>query len=189
MTVGVAPPTTTPLTGLDSPPVGDLLATMLGSSDNEVAEALTREAGVALAGVGSTAVATSALESRLIDRCAPLSPGAWGDGSGMSRDDRRSAREMRRLVQFARDQPWWPEVTSRRPVAGRSGTLAGRFGGTAAEGRVVAKTGTIIGGSSLTGVVTTASGRDATFSILVDGDGARRARPALDDLIATLAAS
>ncbi|MGI8938665.1 MAG: D-alanyl-D-alanine carboxypeptidase/D-alanyl-D-alanine endopeptidase [Iamia sp.] len=189
VTVGAAPADGVAVADLDSAPVGDLMATMLLSSDNEVAESLTREAGVLLDGDGSTPDGTAALEARLLDGCAPLTPGAWADGSGMSRSDRRSAREMRRLVQHAQAQEWWTDLESRLPVAGQSGTLAGRFRGTAAEGRVVAKTGTIIGGVTLTGIVTTAGGREGVFSILINGDGSTAARGALDDLVIALAAS
>lgn len=189
VTAGSAPVGATGVAGLDSPPLGDLLLRMLLSSDNEVAEALTREAGVALTGTGSTPAGTAALESRLRAGCAPLMAGGWGDGSGLSRDDRRSARELRRVLQHARTEPWWSDLEARLPVAGRSGTLRSRLVGTAAEGRVAAKTGTIIGGTSLSGVVTTASGHQAVFSLLVNGDGAGPAMRALDGLVATLAAS
>jgi D-alanyl-D-alanine carboxypeptidase/D-alanyl-D-alanine-endopeptidase (penicillin-binding protein 4) len=186
---GVAPPGAVGVAELASPPVGDLLQRMLVDSDNEVAESLTREAGVLLAGTGSTPAGTAALEAVLLDGCAPIEAGRWADGSGLSRSDLRSARELRRLVQHARTQDWWPELAARLPVAGRTGTLAGRFAGTAAEGRVVAKTGTIIGGAALTGVVTTASGHEAVFSVVVNGDASRDAMRALDELVVTLAAS
>ncbi len=189
VTRGTAPQGAVPVAGLDSPPLGDLLARMLLSSDNEVAESLTREAGAELSGEGSTPTGTAVLSARLRDECAPIAADGWADGSGLSRADLRSARELRRLVQWARTERWWPELAARLPVAGRSGTLTGRFRGTAADGRVVAKTGTIIGGSALTGVITTASGRTAVFSVIVNGPGAPAASRALDDLIVALAAT
>jgi D-alanyl-D-alanine carboxypeptidase/D-alanyl-D-alanine-endopeptidase (penicillin-binding protein 4) len=116
-----------------------------------------------------------------------LTHGGWGDGSGLSRDDRRSARELRQLVQFAMGRTWWGALFERLPVAGRTGTLAGRFVGTPASGNARAKTGTIIGGASLTGLVTTAGGRLAVFSYIANGDGSPAARGALDQLVITLA--
>ena len=53
------------------------------------------------------------------------------------------------------------------PVAGEDGTLSRRMRGTAAEGRVHAKTGTISGVSNLAGYVTTESGRKLAFAIMV----------------------
>jgi D-alanyl-D-alanine carboxypeptidase/D-alanyl-D-alanine-endopeptidase (penicillin-binding protein 4) len=73
------------------------------------------------------------------------------------------------------------------PVAGRSGTLASRFGGTAAAGNVHAKTGTIIGGAALSGYGTTGSGRAFVFSVIVNGPRAESAAPAIDMLIAAIA--
>jgi D-alanyl-D-alanine carboxypeptidase/D-alanyl-D-alanine-endopeptidase (penicillin-binding protein 4) len=186
--VGAASPASRLVASISSAPVGDLLAMMLLASDNETAEMLTREAGVRLRGLGSTAAGTTALAHALRDACAPLTDGGWGDGSGLSRDNRRSARELRRLVQFAMERPWWGALAERLPVAGRSGTLANRFTGTPAAGNARAKTGTIIGGASLTGVVTTAGGRQAVFSYLVNGDRSRAAIRALDELVVTLAA-
>jgi D-alanyl-D-alanine carboxypeptidase/D-alanyl-D-alanine-endopeptidase (penicillin-binding protein 4) len=189
LAIGEAPADATQVATLESPPVGDLLTRMLLTSDNEIAEALTREAGARLAGTGSTPAGTGALAARLRKDCAPITASGWNDGSGLSHRDVRSARELRRLMQFARSKPWWHALVSRLPVAGRSGTLLARFRGTAAEGRVHAKTGTIIGGATLTGALKTASGRRAIFSVLVNGPRASTAIHAVDDLVAALAAS
>jgi D-alanyl-D-alanine carboxypeptidase/D-alanyl-D-alanine-endopeptidase (penicillin-binding protein 4) len=119
--------------------------------------------------------------------CVPLA-GVADDGSGLSRADRRTAREWRQLLEAATSQPWGARFRDSLPLAGRSGTLAGRFRGTPAEGNVRAKTGTIIGGRSLAGYLTTAGGRPAVFAIVVNGDGWRASQPAIDRLVTTLAA-
>ena len=54
-------------------------------------------------------------------------------------------------------------------VAGRSGTLAHRMGGTAAAGRCHGKTGTLRGVSALSGYCDTVGGRRLVFSILMNG--------------------
>ncbi|MBV9952810.1 MAG: D-alanyl-D-alanine carboxypeptidase/D-alanyl-D-alanine-endopeptidase [Acidimicrobiia bacterium] len=189
LTLGTAPASATHVATLASPSIGDLLTRMLLTSDNEIAETLTREAGARLTGVGSTPAGTGVLAERLRKDCAPVDTGGWTDGSGLSHSDVRSARELRRLMEFARTKRWWHDLVSRLPVAGRSGTLSLRFRGTAAEGRVRAKTGTIIGGATLTGALKTASGRRAVFSVLLNGPQASVAMHAVDDLIAALAAS
>ena len=52
------------------------------------------------------------------------------------------------------------------PVAGVDGTLRGRMRGTRAEANVRGKTGTLGNVRSLSGFVTTASGRQLIFSVL-----------------------
>ena len=152
---------------------------MLLRSDNEIAEALVREIGD-----GGTAAGLARMTEVLEPWCLRLT-GDAADGSGLSREDRRSAREWRRLLQGALEQPWAGSLWSGLPVAGRSGTLSGRLTGPATNGKVMAKTGTIIGGSSLSGYATTPDGRQVVFSIIVNGEPAAavRAVGAIDRLV------
>ena len=102
------------------------------------------------------------------DRCAPVD-GSIGDGSGLSRANFRSARSFVDILTTVQGTPEGELLRSQMPVGGVSGTLAGRFGGPYA-GRVQAKTGTILTGRSLTGWAAMANGRDAIFSIIVNGE-------------------
>jgi D-alanyl-D-alanine carboxypeptidase/D-alanyl-D-alanine-endopeptidase (penicillin-binding protein 4) len=183
-----APATGTTVASLPSAPVRDLVRDMLLFSDNQVADLLLREVGRAAAGTGSLAGGAQATTDALRDLCVPIT-GAVDDGSGLSRGNARSAREWRTMLQAARGQSWWPLLADGLPLAGRSGTLAGRFRGTAAEANVRAKTGTIIGGTALTGYGTTARGRPMVFSVVVNGPGAEGAAGAVDQLVAAVAAS
>ena len=96
-------------------------------------------------------------------------PGRPG-GSGLSRDNRVSARQLTALVEgvLARDPTSARVFRESLAVAGRSGTLEKRLRGTAAEGRVFAKTGWIRGTSALSGYVETLEGALLCFSILVE---------------------
>ena len=90
---------------------------------------------------------------------------------------------------MARTQPWWDSFIEGLPLAGRTGTLSGRMRGTAAEGMVRAKTGSVRESRALSGYLTTAGGRQAVFSLIVNGPAASNALGAMDDLVATLAAT
>jgi D-alanyl-D-alanine carboxypeptidase/D-alanyl-D-alanine-endopeptidase (penicillin-binding protein 4) len=114
--------------------------------------------------------------------------GVAADGSGLSRQNLRSAREWRRLLQVAAHQPWAAELRAALPLSGRTGTLAGRLAEPAVAGAVSAKTGTIIGGQALSGYAITASGRDAVFSIIANGEPGNAAgvRHAVDAVVTAL---
>jgi serine-type D-Ala-D-Ala carboxypeptidase/endopeptidase (penicillin-binding protein 4) len=165
---------------LDSATVDELTRSMLVRSDNEIAESLLREIGD-----GSTDAGLTRISTALEPWCLHLA-GAGGDGSGLSRANLRSAREWRRLLQVAGEQPWGGAFREQLPVAGRSGTLAGRLGGPTTVGSVQAKTGSIIGGSALSGYATTTDGRAVVFSIVVNGEaGAAQAAVAGIDRLVT----
>jgi D-alanyl-D-alanine carboxypeptidase/D-alanyl-D-alanine-endopeptidase (penicillin-binding protein 4) len=171
---------------LESPPTSELVASMLQRSDNQTADLLLKEVGRAGAGLPSLVAGGAAARAVMSELCLTLT-GTDDDGSGLSRANTRSAREWRELLQAARPTAWWPMLYQALPVAGRSGTLASRFGGTAAAGNVHAKTGTIIGGAALSGYGTTGSGRAFVFSVIVNGPRAESAAPAIDMLIAAIA--
>jgi D-alanyl-D-alanine carboxypeptidase/D-alanyl-D-alanine-endopeptidase (penicillin-binding protein 4) len=212
---GAAPATSAVLAALASPPVGDLVGEMLNQSDNLIAELLVKEvgyrasrattggstagstaggsatgAGLPTSGSapGSTAGGLAAIGEAVRGLGVPL-VGVAADGSGLSRHDRRSAREWRSLLQAALPLPWAERLLGSLPLAGRTGTLARRFAGTAAEANVRAKTGWIDEARSLSGYLTTAGGRRVVFSVVVNGTTPTSpALNALDGLVAALAA-
>jgi serine-type D-Ala-D-Ala carboxypeptidase/endopeptidase (penicillin-binding protein 4) len=176
---GAAPADAPVVAAVESAPVDQLVREMLTRSDNEIAEALLRQMGG-----GSTAAGVAAVEKALDTWCLHLS-GISGDGSGLSRADRRPAVEWRRLLQVLAEQPWAADLLDGLPLAGRTGTLAGRLGGPTTAGNVRAKTGTIIGGAALSGYATAVDGRPVVFSIVVNGEpaAASSAVPAIDRLV------
>ena len=68
---------------------------------------------------------------------------------------------MRILRQMRADPKHASAFAETLPVAGRDGTLSRRLAGTAAEGRVRAKTGTVDNVRAIAGYVETAERRDA----------------------------
>jgi D-alanyl-D-alanine carboxypeptidase/D-alanyl-D-alanine-endopeptidase (penicillin-binding protein 4) len=76
------------------------------------------------------------------------------------------------------------------PVAGRDGTLTNRFKGTAAEGNVRAKTGSMTGVRTLSGYLTTSAGEPIVFAILANNfeTGADVVNQAADAIVLRLIA-
>jgi D-alanyl-D-alanine carboxypeptidase/D-alanyl-D-alanine-endopeptidase (penicillin-binding protein 4) len=167
--------------------VVELVREMLLVSDNEHAEFLVREVGRAEVGRGTTRAGTAAVAAWLEERCLELE-GRSSDGSGLSRTNARTARDLREVLQFATREPWWPALVVGLPVAGQSGTLTERLTGPATAGRVRAKTGTILVGRALSGYATTAGGRAVTFSIIANDPDPAPLTAAIDGLVATVAA-
>jgi D-alanyl-D-alanine carboxypeptidase/D-alanyl-D-alanine-endopeptidase (penicillin-binding protein 4) len=185
---GTAPIDGVEVVTLESAPVSRLVETMLMRSDNMIAESLVKQIDAARGGEGSTAGGLRAIRSALEDRCIPVA-GIDADGSGLSRANARSASEWRRLLVAARDAPWAGPLATALPLAGRSGTLVGRLTGEATAGNVRAKTGSIIPGRALSGYLTTAGGRPAAFSVVVNGSRAGPAQAAIDALVTVVAAA
>ena len=187
---GPAPTGSAVLAALPSPTIGDLVGEMLNQSDNLIAELLVKEVGYRTArpAPGSTAAGLAAINNAVSKLAVPLA-GVAADGSGLSRADRRSAREWRSLLQAVQAQPWAERLMGSLPLGARNGTLARRFGRTAAAANVRAKTGWIDEARSLSGYLTTAGGRPVVFSVIVNGTTPTSpALNALDSLVAAIAA-
>jgi len=173
---------------LESAPFDALVDDMLMHSDNMIAESLVKEIDVVRGGVGSTAGGLRAIRAALESRCIPVA-GADADGSGLSRANRRASREWRQLLAAARMAPWADQLIAALPTGGRSGTLSGRLTSMSTAGNVRAKTGSIIPGRALSGYLTTMGGRDAVFSVVVNGRNPGPSQGAIDALITTVASA
>jgi D-alanyl-D-alanine carboxypeptidase/D-alanyl-D-alanine-endopeptidase (penicillin-binding protein 4) len=89
------------------------------------------------------------------------------DGSGLSHANRMTATQLlatlRRMDRSPAAEAWRQAL----PLAGRSGTLAHRLRGTAAEANLRAKTGTLTGAAALSGYVADrANGERLAFAII-----------------------
>jgi D-alanyl-D-alanine carboxypeptidase/D-alanyl-D-alanine-endopeptidase (penicillin-binding protein 4) len=139
-------------------------------SRNGLADQLFLSLGHALTGEGSRAGGARAVESALERLGLPRTSLHQVDGSGLSREDRVSARALCALLERVLGAE--PETArlyrDSLAVMGRKGTLEGRLRGTVAEGRVFAKTGWIAGVSTLSGYAAPEEGEALVFSILIE---------------------
>lgn len=192
---GAAPAGAATLGAVLSPPVPVLVEQMLQHSDNDLAEALTRQVALARGLPASFAGGAQAVAAVLAAFAGPEAAAGimLQDGSGLSRSDRVQPVALAGLLGRAALDPRLRPLLTGLPVAGFDGTLTARFQGpraAPAAGEVRAKTGTLEGVSALAGLVRTASGRLLAFDLTAAGAfsaGTLGAEAALDDLAAALA--
>jgi D-alanyl-D-alanine carboxypeptidase/D-alanyl-D-alanine-endopeptidase (penicillin-binding protein 4) len=89
----------------------------------------------------------------------------WMDGSGLSRYNLVSPQDMVWILAQMKNEFKWERITSILPTGGE-GTLSGLYKNY--EGRIYAKTGTLSNHVALSGYITTKSGRQLIFSVLVN---------------------
>lgn len=164
---GVAPGDAQVLAQLASPPVHQIVGQMLRESDNLTAELLVKELGHRFGGEGSTTAGLAVMRSRLGEEGLAVEQLATADGSGLDRSDRTNcAALMAALVKNGPDGA----IAVGLPVAARSGTLAKRFLGHPAAGRLRAKTGSLDGVVGLSGYMDSTGGGTPplTFSLMAN---------------------
>jgi D-alanyl-D-alanine carboxypeptidase/D-alanyl-D-alanine-endopeptidase (penicillin-binding protein 4) len=135
-------------------------------SDNFFAEMLIKLLGARLGGAGTTAAGAQVVED--FARSHRSGVGAV-DGSGLTRSNRASPRQVVNLLLAMREDPAGENFIQDLALAGHEGTVDDRMHGTAAYGRCRTKTGTITGVSNLSGYCFNRSGRVMVFSILMNG--------------------
>ncbi len=160
---GVAATDAEPLATLPSPTIANLIAQTNIPSENFYAEMLIKALGAHFGAGGTTAAGLAVARAQLAT--FGIHP-KMADGSGLSRIDHTTAREVVRLLERMAGQDNAATWTASLPVAGRSGTLRNRMRGTAAAGRCAAKTGTLIGVSALSGYCTSTGGARIAFSFI-----------------------
>jgi D-alanyl-D-alanine carboxypeptidase/D-alanyl-D-alanine-endopeptidase (penicillin-binding protein 4) len=151
-------------------PLWTCLDEINADSTNSVADQVLLALGNAAVGAGTREAGARATRDALTALGVSTEGFEQADGSGLSRGNRVSARQIVALLEavLASDATSARRYLDSLAVAGVSGTLSSRMKGSAAAGRVRAKTGFINGASSLSGFVERDDGRIFVFSILVN---------------------
>ncbi len=137
-------------------------------SNNYFAEMLIKLLGARFGGAGTTAAGANVVEDFARGYGSTLNA---ADGSGLTRSNRSSPREVVDLLLGMQEDPAGEEFIQALALTGQEGTVASRTEGTAAYGRCRTKTGTIRGVSNLSGYCFNRSGRVMAFSILMASVG------------------
>ncbi len=105
------------------------------------------------------------------------------NGSGLSRLERISTRQLAALLQVGASSNWYAEYANSLPIVALDGTMRKRLAQSAAAGRARIKTGTLRDAVSAAGYVRDASQRDWIVVAIINHPEASKGRPALDALI------
>jgi serine-type D-Ala-D-Ala carboxypeptidase/endopeptidase (penicillin-binding protein 4) len=184
---GVAPASADILASVDSPPMERLIQLTNKPSDNYFAEMLLKAIALQARGRGTTRAGArlAAGYARRLGSGARLV-----DGSGLSRGDRASPRQVVSLLSelYELDQTeYGEEFIDSLPIAGQDGTLATRMRSGPARYRCRGKTGTLSNVSALSGYCEARTGDTYVYSILMNyvyPPGARRLQDAMLQAIA-----
>jgi len=186
--LGRAPDDAYALAQVESDPLSDVIVEMDRESDNFSAEMLLKDIGAEVGDAGTTPAGAAIVMRDLAAAEVPLDGVRVADGSGLSLDDRLTARALAALLVAAWDDldvhdPFWRSL----PVAGVNGTLEDRLRRAPARGAVRAKTGTTDRASALSGYVADRYG----FAVLQNGwpVSTWSARKAQDRFATTLASA
>jgi D-alanyl-D-alanine carboxypeptidase/D-alanyl-D-alanine-endopeptidase (penicillin-binding protein 4) len=151
-----------------SPPLAEILQTVIKVSQNLHAELILRETGFTRRREGTQEAGFAELRAFLND--ARISPVEWRseDGSGLARNDEVTPAAVTRLLRHMSASPQAEVWRSLFPVGGQEGTLDRRLCCTSEGSRIRAKTGTLARSIALSGYADSRSRGTLVFSILVN---------------------
>ncbi|MEO8298675.1 MAG: D-alanyl-D-alanine carboxypeptidase/D-alanyl-D-alanine-endopeptidase [Burkholderiales bacterium] len=165
-----------------SPSLAEVLRDINKYSNNVMAQQLFLTLSLAQRGLGTWEGSRELTLARVQER-AGCGAGELrlDNGSGLSRDERLTARCLGRVLQWAWASPWMPEYLASLPIAGEH--TARRA--TAAAGRAHLKTGSLNNVAALAGYVDAASGRRYVLVAVINHPraGSDEARALLDAVL------
>lgn len=148
-----------------------LVHKMMKESDNLYAECLFKKIGQVCSGKqGTWSLAANAVKELISKKGVNTSQMALLDGSGMSRYNLISPRQLVEFLLVTRDDPvLFKPFFHSLSIAGIDGTLKFIMDDPELLGKVKAKTGSMTGVRCLSGYVTTVSGEELVVSIMMNG--------------------
>ena len=155
-------------------PIADVLRRTGKDSQNLFAEGLLKRSGYAWAQRTGAAKPQGTWETgahALIEMVRRAGVDTTGlkvmDGSGLSRNNACTARQVAQVLAWSFKQPWGPLLHDSLATAGRDGSLHRRLRDS--PGRVFAKTGTMRGVRTLAGYVDSRLGPRFAFAVFFNG--------------------
>lgn len=190
---GLVPPEARLVATRPSRPWGELLRQQNKLSDNLMTRlaylslgvpAMEREPQASTLALAEREVRAWFAEQRIDARGLALD-----NGSGLSRSERLTPRQLVRLLQRAQAGRYASELTMSLPLAGTDGTMRKRLTSGPAFGRARLKTGSLRNVNAIAGYVPDAQGRLWAVAAIINHDDASRGTAALDALAEWVARS
>lgn len=164
---GPAPPDGEVLARLVSAPLAASLVDLLTNSDNNAAELLLKEIGLARLGLPTRVSGLQVVADSMAARGVPMEGVVLVDGSGLSADNRVTCATLHALLTgFGPTSP----IGQSLALAGTTGTLQDVLTSGPADGTVRAKTGTLHNVKSLSGFFPT-GGEQIAFALILTNPG------------------
>ncbi|MDB5881115.1 MAG: penicillin-binding protein 4 precursor (D-alanyl-D-alanine carboxypeptidase)-like protein [Ramlibacter sp.] len=165
---------------LASPPLAEVIRDINKFSNNVMAQQLFLTLGLQQRGAGTFDAARGVIQQWWRERFGGEPP-SFGNGSGLSREERITPAQLARLLQAAWASPLMPELMSSLPVSGVDGTLRRTRG--KAVGLAHLKTGSLRDVLGVAGFVQGASGKRYVLVAIANHPQAHAAGPAIEALI------
>jgi D-alanyl-D-alanine carboxypeptidase/D-alanyl-D-alanine-endopeptidase (penicillin-binding protein 4) len=180
-----------------SPPVSSLVTAMMKPSQNLYAQLLLLQVGSRFPHPGTLSTEEAgidALQSFVEQAGIPREEVQLDDGSGLSRSSLVTPAALVALLRHMDSHPQRKAFLDSLPIAGRDGSLRQSFRGTALEGNLRAKTGSLRYVHTLSGFVTNTGGQRLVFAAMLNAYAPASSQPpapsgrdALEGLVRRLA--
>ena len=155
------------ITGNGSASLSQLVYHTNQISQNFYAETILKTIGMREKGYGSSFGGVSSIYSYWRSKGVDLTGMCMVDGSGLSRNNTVTSHQLVDMLRIiSKDSAVFPSFFRSLPVAGESGTIRKLADGTAAEGNVHAKSGTMSRIRAYAGYVYTRSGKLLCFAVI-----------------------
>jgi D-alanyl-D-alanine carboxypeptidase/D-alanyl-D-alanine-endopeptidase (penicillin-binding protein 4) len=183
---GAAPRRHRRLAIVSSPPLSTMIGLMNVPSDDLFADLFAKQLGHRYEHEGSIAAGAKVISSD-IATTYNLHPRIV-DGSGLSRNDRSSPREVVALLRKVWHTTPGRVLSGSLPVLGVNGTTRRIGKGTVAQGRCIGKTGTLNNVTNLAGYCHATGGDMLVYALFIDGPSNEQSIALLTKLTAAIAA-
>lgn len=172
------------IASVQSPSLSEVVRDINKYSNNVMARQLFLTLGAAMAGAPASVDKTGrVIRQWLAGKGLSFPELVLENGSGLSRVERISAKNLGELLLAAYKSPVMPELMASLPLAAVDGTMRKRLSGADVAGQAHIKTGTLSGVRAIAGYVLDARGRRVVVVFIVNHANAGNAQPVQDALL------